>query len=138
MKYLDASIPLAIILAQPKEKLSDIRKIMLAIESGRENVVTSVFTIAEIIYVLEREGVNQKTIEILVKDFVGCSGLRIVDANSGHIMSDALEIYRKYKIDFIDSHHIATMNHLGIKEIYALDPHYDRVKEIIRLEKLKC
>lgn len=136
MRYLDASIPLALMLTEPREKLSDIREIMLAVETGRGSVITSVFTVAEIIYVLERENKKGGTIKELVGDLIGCSGLKLVDANSGVILNNALEIFEKYEIDFIDAHHVATMKHLGIRDIYSLDSHYDRIKDITRLEKL--
>lgn len=136
MRYLDASIPLALMLSEPRDKLSDIRDLMLAIESGRERVATSVFTLAEIVYVLERENKKEETVKKLVEDLACCSGLKIVNAQGNNILDHTLDVYVKYRIDFIDSHHIATMKHLGIKEIYALDPHYDRVEGIIRLERL--
>jgi len=135
MRYLDASIPLGIMIAEPKEKLNDLREIMNAIETGGEKAATSTFTLAEIVYVLERENKQKRMIKELILDFMNCSGLSVVDVEVGKC-NDALETYEKYDIDFIDAHHIAMMNDIGIKEIYSLDPHFDRIKGIIRLEKL--
>ncbi|ODS42024.1 MAG: hypothetical protein MSIBF_01365 [Candidatus Altiarchaeales archaeon IMC4] len=136
MRYLDASIPVGLMIGQPKQKLEDIRAIMEAVEAGRERVATSVFTIAEIVYVLEREGKDGMFIAEVIDDFLGCGGLKVIDAKADDALDTAMEIYKKYKIDFVDAHHIATMQEMRIREIYSLDPHYDCIPKIKRLEQV--
>lgn len=135
LKYLDASVPLCVFLGEPEERLEACRQIIKKIEIGKERVRTSVFTIAEIAHVLmKRERERPARIEEMIKNFLDCVGLRVSDARKD-LCLPALEVALKYKIDFVDAHHILTMRQYNIKEIYSLDPHYDRFTGIRRLEK---
>ncbi len=135
MKYLDASIILATII--PDSNISDIcKEIMDAIESDREHAVTSVFTITEVYYVLEREFKTKKLIETKIKAVLDLKGLEIVNLDVG-MLAGTVELATQYKVDLIDAINIKVMNQLGIKTIYSLDSDYDRFREIKRLACLK-
>ncbi|UZE92144.1 MAG: type II toxin-antitoxin system VapC family toxin [Methanosarcinales archaeon] len=135
MRYLDASIPLGVMLRAPKAKLDDMREIMLRISDGREKAITTIFTLAEIAHVLERAKKPKNKIREYLSAFLGCSGLKLIGAENHAISDKILELYDKYDIDFIDAHHVLTMRKMRIKEIYSQDAHYDKFNDIIRLEK---
>lgn len=136
MRYLDASIPVCTIIGEPKEKVEACEEIMERIEKGREVVKTTTFTVAEIIHILTREHLDSKRILDSVKGFLGCHGLRVSDARKD-LCLPALELALKYKVDFVDAHHWLTMKLYRITEIYSLDPHFDRLPGIKRLETPK-
>lgn len=118
---------------QPADKLESCKKIMDAVYEGKEKVRTSTFTIAEIVHVLMRERVDPNKIMKSIKEFSECAGLRVGDAKKD-LCLPALELALSYRVDFIDAHHVLTMKHHGIREIYSLDSHYDRFAKIKRLE----
>lgn len=134
LKYLDTSIPLCAITGEPRDKFEACREIMKKIEQGKERVRTTTFTVAEIVHVLMREHVNPNKITESVKKFLSCAGLRFGDARTDLCLS-ALELALRYRVDFVDAHHVLTMRQHDIKEIYSLDPHHDRFTGIKRLEK---
>ena len=133
---MDASIPLCVFLGEPEEKLEDCRQILEKVERGKEKVRTSAFTIAEIVHVLmRRERERLARVEGIVKRLLGCAGLRVSDARKD-LCLPALGLALRYRVDFVDAHHVLTMRQHDIREIYSLDPHYDRFAGIRRLEKL--
>jgi len=128
-------VPLCVFLGAPEEKLEACRQVVMRIESGREKVRTTTFTVAEIAHVLmKREREHPARVEEMIKRLFSCAGLKIGDARKD-LCVPAIELALKYKVDFIDAHHVLTMKHHGIKEIYSLDPHFDRFLGIKRLEK---
>jgi predicted nucleic acid-binding protein len=133
LRYLDASIPLCTIVGEPKEKLEACEGIMKKIEGGTEVVRTTTFTVAEIIHILVREHLYPSRIIDSVKRFWGCTGLRVSDARKD-LCLPALELALRYKVDFVDAHHWLTMKLYKITEIYSLDPHFDRLPGVKRLE----
>ena len=109
---------------------------MGAIDRGKERVRTTTFTVAEIIHILmERERERPAKVKEMIKTFLDCAGLRVEDARR-ELCLPALELALKYKVDFVDAHSILTMRQHNIREIYSLDPHYDRFAKIRRLEDL--
>jgi len=132
-KYLDASIPLCVLTQEPKEHFERCLKIMDKIEKGNEKVITSVFTIVEIGFILERrEGINKGKVAEVLEALIDCLGLKLVDVEAA-LCREAIRLRLKYGVDFIDAYNVLTMKKRGIKEIYSLDRHYDIFKEIRRI-----
>ena len=97
---------------------------------------TSVFTVAEIAHILmKRERKHPTRIEEIVKRFFECAGLTVGDARKD-LCLPSIELALKHRVDFVDAHNVSTMKQYNIKEIYSLDPHYERFPEIKRLEDL--
>ena len=135
MKYLDASVPLCVLIDEPKEKVESCKNVMKKVSQGKERVRTTAFTVAEIIHVLMRERKRPEKIIESVRRFLDCAGLKVSDAHED-LCLPALELALKYKVDFVDAHHLLTMRRYGIGEIFSLDPHYDKFPRIKRLERL--
>ena len=122
-------------MGEPREKLETCRGIMKKIELGKERVRTTAFTLAEIVHILMREHVDSDKIAESVEKFLNCAGLRMGDAR-GDLCSNALKLALKFEVDFVDAHHVLTMQRYGIGEIFSLDSHYDKFPRIKRLERL--
>lgn len=134
MKYLDASIPLTIFLGEPVEKLEACRQIVRKIERGEERAATSAYTVAEILHILmRREQKHPAIIVEMLERFLESPGLRLTDA-LGELCLPALKLALKREVDFVDAHHVLTMQSRGIREIYSIDPHFDKFPEIRGLE----
>ena len=136
MRYLDASIFLCVMLKAPKDKFEDVKEIMVKISQGSEHAITTIFTLAEIAHILQREKIAKEKIKIYLSALLGCGGLKMIGAEDDILSHKAVDLSTKYDIDFVDAHHILTMRKLQIKEIYSLDPHFDMFKDIIRRDKL--
>ncbi|KXB04929.1 hypothetical protein AKJ48_00945 [candidate division MSBL1 archaeon SCGC-AAA261O19] len=137
VKYLDASIPLCPIIEKPGEKVEECERIMKSVETGVERVKTSTFTVAEMFHILlHREKLLRKKVGENLNSFLKCAGLRLVDAEKA-FCGEAIELSLDRKVDFVDAHHVLTMQKLGIKEIYSLDPHFDGFRNIDRFEAIE-
>jgi predicted nucleic acid-binding protein len=91
--------------------------------------------VAEVVHILMREHVSPGKIVESTKRFLSCAGLRIGDARKD-LCLPALELALRYKVDFVDAHNVLTMKQHNVKEIYSLDPHYERFPGIKRLEDI--
>jgi predicted nucleic acid-binding protein len=107
-------------------------EIMERLETGRERISTSVFTVAEIRHILEkREKLDREKISRMVLSFLDCLGLKLLDAEA-IICREAVALADKFQVDFVDAYNVLTMRRNGIKELYSLDDHYDMFKDINR------
>ncbi len=132
MKYLDASIPLCVMTGEPSEHYQRCAEIMERLETGKERISTSVFTVAEIRHILEkREKVGIEKAGRMVLSLLDCLGLKLLDAEA-ILCREAVELADKFKVDFVDAYNVLTMRRNGIKEIYSLDDHYDMFEDIER------
>lgn len=52
LKFLDTSIPLTVMLKEENEFTQNCLEIMEAIEKGKENAITTVFTVAELFHIM--------------------------------------------------------------------------------------
>lgn len=113
------------------------RQIMASIETGEETAITSPLTIAEIFHILlQREKQNTQTVKQQILVLLDCIGLQLVDLPQ-ELTKKSLEIAAKYNVDFVDAANIALMQKHNIKEIYSLDEHYDKFRQIKRLTTIK-
>ncbi len=135
MRYLDTSIPVCVFIGEPAEKFETCKSIMDSINSGGEQARTNAFTVAEIYHILSREHTQPGEITGDISRFLDCAGLRVSDI-SAEMSIPALKLSTERGIDFVDAHHVLTMREHGIKEIYSLDPHFDKFSWIKRLEKI--
>ena len=131
MRFLDSSIPLAVLREEPREGLEDAVAIVTSIEEGRERVVASTFGVAEIVYVLEGARWRRARIREALDDFLGAAGLRVVAADAD-LLPVVLDLFGTFEADFIDCQRVATMRALRLNEIYSFDRHFDAFPGITR------
>lgn len=136
LRYLDATIPLCVLTQEPAKKVVNCLLLMEDIESGLEKVKTNVFTIAEITRILIAHEKDQpQKVREQIGAFLESQGLIVVDVDKD-VCVNALDLMSKHSVGFVEACHVRTMKAHDIKEIYSLDPHYDKFKGINRLEKL--
>lgn len=134
MKYLDPSIVIEAMNPDSEDNFS-CKEILIAVESGREQVIVSCFIFTEIFFVLDRNGLSKDKIEKKLLAFLKLKGLTVV-VYDPFLLSNAFILASRYKIDLIDATNKQLMDAFQIKEIYSLDPHFDRFKGIQRLTQL--
>lgn len=137
LKYLDASIPLCVETEEPSEKLDGCIEIMQKIEKGEEKVLTSSYTPAEMFHILAgREGLTTSKVSAIFQAFFDLKGLKVIDAK-GTLCPDTVELALEREIDFVDAHHVITIKKQNIDEIYTIDPHFDKIPELTKLEQFR-
>lgn len=137
MQFLDTSIPLTVMLKEENEFTSNCYEIMEAIENGKENAITTIFTVAELFHIMvNREKISCKKANEYLNAFLSCKGLKLIkidEMSASSIVSTAC----KYNLDFVDSINFLAMKKNNVNEIFSIDKDYDKIKEITRLDSLK-
>ncbi len=107
------------------------RLILKKIKNGEVEGATSILTVDEILWALQKmigkESAHSITTEILV-----FPNLTLVDATKG-IVADALKLYLQEKADPRDAIHLATMNFKSINKIVTEDEHFEKFNNIKRV-----
>lgn len=111
------------------EKCKDLFK--KAIE-GKITLATSGMVIAELIWtLLSYYKVPKADVIEMVSIIVGTENLFIPE---GDIIADALVLYSRKNIDYIDAYNAVYMKHYDYDEIYSYDRDFDSVEGIKREE----
>ena len=80
--------------------------------------------LAEVIYVLEKFGQASK--EEMSKILISFLNLPIIIVEEKKILLDALLLYSKLKIDFVDCYHLSFCQTFGIEEIVSFDKDFKK------------
>lgn len=137
MRFVDVGIFLCAALEEPKEYFEGCKSLLerLEIKAGKakEKVCTTLLTPAVFYFILEnREGLSK---DKLTKAILSMRALNItfVPLSDGNLVEQAARVAEQKGTDFDDALNALTMEKRGIKEIYALDAHYDRFEWIKRI-----
>lgn len=121
---VDANIFLRYLTGDVPEQASKARELLERAEREDESLVTTVLTIAEIVWVLEsvyeldRSSIRAKVVAIL-----GLPGLTVEDQE---ILLQAIVWYEEKNVDFADAYSAAWMEARGLDEVYTFDQDFDR------------
>ena len=137
MRFVDVGIFLCAALENPKEHFKGCKSLLERLEAkagkAKEKVCTTLLTPAVFYFILEnREGLSK---EKLAKAILSMRALNITffPLGDGGTMEEAARLAEKKETDFGDALNALVMRKKGIREIYALDPHYDRFEWIKRV-----
>jgi len=99
---------------------------------GEITITTSGMVIAELVWtLLSYYKVPKAEVVEKVTVIVGTKSLSIPDK---HIVADALVLYARKNIDFIDAYNAIFMRYHGLREIYSYDEDFELVEDIQRRE----
>ena len=131
MFFVDANIFLEIALGD--ERKEECKEILSKVEKNLLRVVTSDFILYACLLQIEN---RLKSVEKM-QDFMifldNMEGMQISSPNNETIY-DALKIMKIHSLDFDDSLVFAIMKSMGLKKLISFDHHFDRIKEIKRLD----
>lgn len=137
MRFVDVGVFLCVATKQPREHYDGCKALLerLRIRGGRtkEKVHTTLLTPAVFYFILEnREGLPKSA---LTKAMLSMSALNItfVPLTDGRLLEEAAKLAEKKDTDFDDAINALVMRKKGAREIYALDPHYDRFEWVKRI-----
>jgi predicted nucleic acid-binding protein len=99
---------------------------------GEIAITTSGMVIAELVWtLLSYYKVPKAEVVEKVTVIVGTKNLSIPDK---HIVADALVLYARKNIDFIDAYNSIFMRYHGLREIYSYDADFELMEDIQRRE----
>lgn len=129
MIYLDANV--FIYAALNLEEVGDrARTLLREIQQGKMLAFSSALTFDELVWAVKRHRRLEDAI-VAGEAFLSINGLKLVDVN-GDLLSLALGLMRKYRLDPRDSIHAASAISENAEMIVSTDKHFDKVKEIRR------
>jgi predicted nucleic acid-binding protein len=137
MRFVDVGVFLCAALEDPKKHFKGCKSLLerLEVKAGKakEKVHTTLLTPTVFYFILEnREGLSK---EKLTKAILSMRALNItfLPLGDGSIMEEAAKLAEKKGTDFDDALNALVMRKKGMREIYALDPHYDRFEWVKRI-----
>ena len=131
-KFIDTNIFLRYLTKDDPSKYDKCREIFKKAVEGKIELATSGIVIAELIWTLLSYYKAPK-VDVIEKIsiIVSTENLQIPDKN---IITDALVLYGRKNIDYIDAYNAVFMRYHGFDEIYSYDEDFDVVEDIKREE----
>jgi predicted nucleic acid-binding protein len=129
--FVDTNIFLRYLTNDDPEQAPKARRLLERAERDEEHLVTTAFTIAEIVWVLEsvyeldRASIRAKVVAIL-----GLSGLTVEDQE---MLLQAIVWYEEKNVDFADAYSAAWMARRDLDEVYTFDRDFDRFEGLTPL-----
>ena len=131
-RFIDTNIFLRYLTKDDPSKYDNCREIFKKAIEGKMALVTSGMVIAELIWtLLSYYKVAKADIVAKVTIIVSTENLFIPDKN---IIADALVLYSRKNIDYIDAYNAVFMKYHGLDEIYSYDRDFDAIESIKRME----
>ncbi len=130
--FVDTNIFLRYLTGDDPEQAPKARTLLERAERGEEQLITTVLTIAEIIWVLEsvyelsRASIRAKAVAIL-----GLDGLTVEHQD---VLLQAIVWYEEKNVDFADAYSAAWMEHRGLDEVYTFDQDFNRFEGLTPLQ----
>jgi predicted nucleic-acid-binding protein len=129
--FIDTNILLRYLTKDDPVQYPRCRTLFKKAQNGEMLLVTSTLVIAELIWTLashyqvSKEQIIEKTSII-----IGSDAVQIPDKE---IIAEALVIYARKNVDYIDAYNAVLLRHLHLKEIYSYDRDVDKIEGIDRL-----
>ena len=131
-KFVDTNIFLRYLTKDDPPKYEKCRQIFKKAMKGEIAITTSGMVIAELVWtLLSYYKVPKAEVVEKVTVIVGTKNLSIPDK---HIVADALVLYARKNIDFIDAYNAIFMRYHGLREIYSYDEDFELMEDIQRRE----
>lgn len=128
---IDANIFLEFLLKQ--KKFEECRIFLNKTVTGEIKAIISNFSVDSIIILMARNNLNVVEIETFLKKLVNSRGINIYFFNIKDRFN-ALLLMDKYGLDYEDAIVLQSAFATGSKEIVSFDKHFDKIKEIKRIE----
>ncbi len=130
--FIDTNIFLRYLTKDDPLKYDKCREIFKKAIEGNAELATSGIVIAELIWTLLSYYKVQKTDVIeKISIIVNTDNLYIPDKD---VITDALVLFGRKNIDYIDAYNAVFMKRYGFEEIYSYDKDFDTVEGIKRVE----
>ena len=131
-KFVDTNVFLRYLAKDDLAKYERCREMFKKALEGEIVVSTSGMVIAELIWtLLSYYKVPKAEVIEKVSVIVGTENIFIPDKD---VLADALVLYARKNIDFIDAYNTVFMRYHGLREIYSYDEDFETIEDIERKE----
>jgi len=131
-KFIDTNIFLRYLTMDDPSKYDKCKSLFKKALEGKISLVTSGMVIAELVWTLSSYyRVPKADVIEKISIIVSTKSLDIPDKD---IIVDALVLYSRKNIDYIDAYNAVFMKYHGISEIYSYDEDFNAIKGIKREE----
>ncbi len=130
--FIDTNIFLRYLTKDDPVQFPRCRNLFKKAQDGEVLLVTSTLVIAEMIWTLASYyRVSKEQIIEKVSIIIGSDAVQIPDKD---LVAEALLLYGRKNVDYIDAYNSVLMRQLGLKEIYSYDKDFDKLETVRRLE----
>ena len=141
MRFLDANV-FIYAYYKPKKQLAEkerqmkeqAKKIISNISQGKEDVVTTVVHVSEVVNIL-KHGLPLDQLTTIIRGLFMLDNVKITGVSAQAYFA-AIELGDDLKLEANDALAVDVMRVSGLKEIYSFDEHFDQLEGITRLPKL--
>jgi predicted nucleic acid-binding protein len=131
-KFVDTNIFLRYLTKDDPSKYEKCKEMFKKAMKGEIAITTSGMVIAELVWtLLSYYKVPKAEVIEKVTVIVGTKNLSIPDK---HMVADALVLYARKNVDFIDAYNAVFMRYHGLREIYSYDEDFELMEDIQRQE----
>jgi predicted nucleic acid-binding protein len=131
-KFVDTNVFLRYLTKNDISKYERCRQMFKRALEGEITISTSGMVIAELIWtLLSYYKVPKAEVIEKVSVILGTENLFVPDKD---VLADALVLYARKDIDFIDAYNAVFMKYQGIREIYSYDEDFEAIEDIERKE----
>ena len=131
-RFIDTNVFLRYLTRDDPSKYERCRAMFRKAIGGEIEITTSGIVIAELIWSLSSYyRVPKADVIEKVSVIVGTESLFIPDKD---VVADALVLYARKNIDYIDAYNAVFMKYEGLSEIYSYDEDFDALEEVQRRE----
>jgi len=131
-KFVDANIFLRYLTKDDPSKYERCRAMFKRALEGEITISTSGMVIAELIWtLLSYYKISKAEVIEKVSVILGTGSLFIPDKD---VLVDALVLYARKNIDFIDAYNAVFMKYQGLREIFSYDADFEAIEDIERKE----
>ena len=131
-KFVDTNVFLRYLTKDDQSKYQRCREMFRRALEGEMNISTSGMVIAELIWtLLSYYKVPKAEVIEKVSVILGTENLFVPDKD---VLADALVLFARKNIDFIDAYNAVFMKYKGLREIYSYDEDFETIEDIERKE----
>jgi predicted nucleic acid-binding protein len=130
--FVDTNIFLRYLTKDDLSKYEKCREMFKRAMKGEIAIITSGMVIAELVLtLLSYYKVPKAEVVEKITVIVGTKNLSIPDKQ---VVADALVLYARKNIDFIDAYNAIFMRYQGLRDIYSYDEDFELIEDIQRRE----
>jgi predicted nucleic acid-binding protein len=131
-RFVDTNVFMRYLTRDDPAKYEKCREMFKRAMKGEITISTSAMVIAELVWtLLSYYKVPKADVIEKISVIVGTENLHIPDKD---VLADALVLYARKNIDFIDAYNAVFMRYHGLVEIYSYDEDFETVEGIKRRE----
>jgi len=130
--FIDTNILLRYLTKDDPVQYPRCRQFFKKAQDGEILLVTSSLVIAELIWTLASHyRVPKENIIEKISIIIGSDAVQIPDKD---LIAEALLLFGRKNVDYIDAYNSVLMRQLDLKEIYTYDKDFDKLETVRRLE----